>query len=165
MIEYDSKTVGTTREMQVYTPPGYTADKKYPVLYLLHGIGGFSSAPNTKPPAELVPDPAAAKDQLKLLWLSSGNKDGLINISQGVHAYLKEKGVPHVWNVDGNGHDPTHWKNNLQWFAQKIFRQAQFRNLGTQAQNTPHAGTVSDKMEGGRVGTTYYRPSRPVTHV
>ena len=26
--------------MNVYTPPGYSADKKYPVLYLLHGIGG-----------------------------------------------------------------------------------------------------------------------------
>ena len=40
MIEYDSKSVGTTRKMQVYTPPGYSPDKKYPVLYLLHGIGG-----------------------------------------------------------------------------------------------------------------------------
>ena len=37
MIEYDSKTVGTRRQMQVYTQPGYTTDKKYPVLYLLHG--------------------------------------------------------------------------------------------------------------------------------
>ncbi|HXE53101.1 MAG TPA: hypothetical protein VN541_08805, partial [Tepidisphaeraceae bacterium] len=35
MIEYDSKTVGTRRKMQVYTPPGYSKDKKYPVLYLL----------------------------------------------------------------------------------------------------------------------------------
>src|SRR4051812_46868756 len=40
MIEYESKTVGTRRKMQVYTPPGYSKDKKYPVLYLLHGIGG-----------------------------------------------------------------------------------------------------------------------------
>ena len=40
MIEYDSKTVGTRRKMLVYTPPGYSAEKKYPVLYLLHGIGG-----------------------------------------------------------------------------------------------------------------------------
>jgi enterochelin esterase-like enzyme len=40
MIEYDSKTVGTRRKMQVYTPPGYSMEKKYPVLYLLHGIGG-----------------------------------------------------------------------------------------------------------------------------
>ena len=40
MIEYDSKTVGTRRKMNVYTPPGYSTDEKYPVLYLLHGIGG-----------------------------------------------------------------------------------------------------------------------------
>ena len=39
-IEYDSKTVGVKRKAQVYTPPGYSKDKKYPVLYLLHGIGG-----------------------------------------------------------------------------------------------------------------------------
>jgi enterochelin esterase-like enzyme len=231
MIEYESKTVGSTRKMQVYTPPGYSRDKKYPVLYLLHGIGGdetewqrfahpdilldnliadgkavpmlivmpngraqkddragpnamatapafakferdllddvipaiesrysaqadrehralaglsmgggqslnfglahldtfawvggFSSAPNTKPPDQLVPDPAAATQQLKLLWLSCGNKDGLIRISQGVHGYLKEKQVPHIWHVDGNGHDATHWKNSLWLFAQRIFK-------------------------------------------
>ena len=40
MISYESKSVGTTRKMQVYTPPGYSQEKKYPVLYLLHGIGG-----------------------------------------------------------------------------------------------------------------------------
>jgi enterochelin esterase-like enzyme len=231
VVEYESKTVGTTRKMQVYTPPGYSSEKKYPVLYLLHGIGGdetewqrfatpdvlldnliadgkavpmiivmpngraqkndraegnimaaapafatfeqdllndvipaiqsrystftnresralaglsmgggqtlnfglmhldtfawlggFSSAPNTKPPKTLVPDPAAAKSQLKLLLISCGNKDGLINISQGMHAYLKENGVPHVWHVDGNAHDATHWRNSLYHFAQKIFR-------------------------------------------
>ena len=230
MIEYDSKTVGTKRKMQVYTPPGYSKDKKYPVLYLLHGIGGdetewqrlcspniildnllaeqkvvpmivvmpngraqkndraegdvfrsapafanferdllddvipaiearysvqadrehralaglsmgggqslnfglahldtfawvggFSSAPNTKAPEELVPDPAAASRQLKLLWLGCGNKDGLIRISQGVHSYLKDRGVAHVWHVDGYGHDATEWKNNLYLFVQHIF--------------------------------------------
>ena len=40
MVEYDSKSVGNKRKMMVYTPPGYSAKKKYPVLYLLHGIGG-----------------------------------------------------------------------------------------------------------------------------
>jgi enterochelin esterase-like enzyme len=85
-------------------------------------IGGFSSAPNTKPAAQLVPDPAAAKKKLRLLWLSCGNKDGLIGISQGTHAYLKEKDVPHVWNVDSNGHDPAHWRNNLYHFVQRLFR-------------------------------------------
>jgi enterochelin esterase-like enzyme len=231
MISYDSKSVGTTRKMLVYTPPGYSEAKKYPVLYLLHGIGGdetewrrfahpnvlldnlladgkvapmivvmpngraqkndraegdvfrsapafaafeqdllkdviptiearysvqsdrehralaglsmgggqslnfglghldtfawvggFSSAPNTKPAAELVPDPAAARQKLKLLWVACGKQDGLLRISQGVHAYLKEKDVPHVWHVDGNAHDPTEWKNNLYFFAQHIFR-------------------------------------------
>src|SRR5262245_14156707 len=39
-VEYDSTTVGVKRKARVYTPPGYTKDKKYPVLYLLHGIGG-----------------------------------------------------------------------------------------------------------------------------
>lgn len=231
MIEYDSKTVGTRRKMNVYTPPNYSAKQKYPVLYLLHGIGGdetewqrfckpevildnliadskavpmivvmpngraqkndraegnvfaaapafakfeadllddvipeiesrysvradrehralaglsmgggqslnfglshldtfawigsFSPAPNTKPPEELLPDPSAAREKLKLLWLACGNKDGLISISQGVHAYLKRCDVPHVWHVDVHGHDPTEWKNNLYWFAQQLFR-------------------------------------------
>src|SRR3954467_9291916 len=39
-ISYQSKTVGTTRKALIYTPPGYSKKKKYPVLYLLHGIGG-----------------------------------------------------------------------------------------------------------------------------
>ena len=85
-------------------------------------VGGFSSAPNTKPAAELVPDPEKPKQQLKLLWISCGNKDGLIRISQGVHTYLKEKDVPHVWNVDGHAHDPTHWRNNLYYFLQRLFK-------------------------------------------
>ncbi len=233
MIEYDSQTVGTRRKMQVYTPPGYNTDKKYPVLYLLHGIGGdetewqrfctpnvildnliadgkaepmiivmpngraqkndraegnvyatapafaafegdllkdvipaiearysvsrnresralaglsmgggqslnfglghldtfawvggFSSAPNTRAPAELAPDPAAARRQLKLLYLSCGNKDGLIRISQGVHNYLKEHDVPHIWHVDSHGHDANTWSKNLYNFAQLIFKPA-----------------------------------------
>jgi len=246
-VPYDSKSLGTHRQMRVYTPPGYSASRKYPVLILLHGIGGndqewtkachadmildnllaegkivpmvvvfpngnsavtadaapafagegrgagpagagrgpggfeswgmpfekdllqdiipfveshysvytdrehralaglsmgggqtlniglshidqfawvggFSSAPNTKqPPSALLADPASAR-QLKLLWLGCGNKDGLIRISQGVHRYLKENGVAHVWHVDGNAHDTTEWDNNLYLFSQRIFK-------------------------------------------
>jgi len=239
-VDYESKTVGAKRWMQVYTPPGYSKDKKYPVLYLLHGIGGnereewakggvahaildnliadrkiepmilvlpngnattnrpsaadaggsgrrgfgdltgwgkpfendlikdiipfieshysvktdresralaglsmgggqslniglgnldvfawvggFSSAPNTNPPEQLVPDAEKAAKQLKLLYISCGNKDGLIRISQGVHAYLKEKNVPHTWHVDEHAHDFQHWKNGLYNFGQLIFK-------------------------------------------
>ena len=39
-IYYYSKTVGVKRKAMIYTPPGYSKGKKYPVLYLLHGIGG-----------------------------------------------------------------------------------------------------------------------------
>jgi len=233
MVEYDSKSVGNKRKALVYTPPGYSADEKYPVLYLLHGIGGdenewrrgghpeiildnlitdkkavpmiivlpngraqpddrpgtnamatapafgkfdkdllgdlipfiqgkysvkadresralaglsmgggqslniglanldtfawiggFSSAPNTKPAAELVPDPGTTAKQLKLLYLSCGNKDGLIGISQSVHAYLKEKSVPHIWHVDEHAHDFQHWKKGLYNFSQLIFKPA-----------------------------------------
>ena len=84
-------------------------------------VGGFSSAPNTRPPAELVPDPAAAREKLKLLWLGCGNKDGLIRISQDVHAYLKDKNVPHIWHVDSHGHDGQEWSNNLYLFTQQLF--------------------------------------------
>jgi enterochelin esterase-like enzyme len=233
MVEYDSKSVGNKRKALVYTPPGYSAETKYPVLYLLHGIGGdeeewrrggnpnvildnliadkkavpmiivmpngraqaddrpgsnamatapafgkfdqdllgslipfieakysvikdretralaglsmgggqslnfglgnldtfawvggFSSAPNTKPGAELMPDTEKATKQLKLLYVSCGNKDGLIRISQNVHAYLKEKNVPHIWHVDEHAHDFKHWKKGLYNFSQLIFKPA-----------------------------------------
>jgi len=40
IAEYYSHTVGAYRHTLVYLPPGYSTRKKYPVLYLLHGIGG-----------------------------------------------------------------------------------------------------------------------------
>lgn len=231
MIEYDSKTVGTRRKMLVYTPPNYSADRKYPVVYLLHGIGGdetewqrfaspdilmdnlladgkavpmilvmpngraqpndraegdifrhapaferfeqdllndvipaienrysvqtgreyralaglsmgggqtlnfglkhldtfawlgaFSAAPNTKPPQELIPEPDRLRDQLKLLYLACGSQDGLLTISRRFHEYLKKNNIPHLWQVDSHGHDPTEWRNNLYWFLQHLFR-------------------------------------------
>ncbi len=227
-VAYDSKSVGTRRKMLVYTPPGFSTDRTYPVLYLLHGIGGdeeewhrhgkpevildnlyaaqkiapmivvmpngraqkndraegdvfrsapafeadllkdvipfieahyparkgpenralaglsmgggqslnfglgnldtfawvggFSSAPNTRAPEKLLPKPEDAAPRLKLLWVSCGDKDGLIEISQRVHGYLKEHHVPHVWHVDSGPHNFDVWKNDLYLFSQQIFR-------------------------------------------
>lgn len=89
-------------------------------------VGGFSSAPNTNmfggmSTVEFLPDPAAAKENLKLLWVACGNKDGLIRVSQKAHQYLKEKGVNHVWHVDSNAHDNFEWDSNLYFFAQHLF--------------------------------------------
>src|SRR5262245_40369777 len=39
VVEYASKSSGGQRRMVVYTPPDYSTDRKYPVLYLLHGAG------------------------------------------------------------------------------------------------------------------------------
>ena len=40
-VWYDSPTLGTTRRMMIYLPPGYEQSRqRYPVFYLLHGSGG-----------------------------------------------------------------------------------------------------------------------------
>lgn len=39
-VTYPSKTTGADRLCHVILPAGYSAEKTYPVLYLLHGIGG-----------------------------------------------------------------------------------------------------------------------------
>ena len=42
---YDSPGNGMSRRITIYTPPGYeTGKEKYPVLYLLHGMGGDEEA-------------------------------------------------------------------------------------------------------------------------
>src|SRR3954447_2198181 len=240
-VEYDSNTVGVVRKARVYTPPGYTKDKKYPVLYLLHGIGGdenewprggapdvildnlyadkqtvpmvvvmpngraskdvtaksgfgqqgpafaafekdlltdlipfvektypvkadresraiaglsmgggqslnfglgnldtfawvggFSSAPNTRRPADLVRDPAEAARKLRLLYVACGDKDGLFRISEGVHKMLDENKVPHVYRViPGGQHDFKVWKSDLYHFAQLLFREPDPEKKGT----------------------------------
>jgi len=86
-------------------------------------VGGFSSAPNTKKPEELIPQPEKVKAQLKLLWVSCGDQDGLINFSKRTHDYLQAHHVPHVYFVEKGGHhDFKVWKNNLYQFSQLIFK-------------------------------------------
>jgi len=42
---YDSPGNGIARRITIYTPPGYeSSNEKYPVLYLLHGMGGDEEA-------------------------------------------------------------------------------------------------------------------------
>jgi enterochelin esterase-like enzyme len=232
-ISYPSKTVGSNRKALIYLPPNYSKNKKYPVLYLLHGIGGnekewlkggqpqiildnlyaenkieplivvmpngralkddratgnimapdkveafatfekdllndlipyiekkfpvikdrehraiaglsmgggqslnfglgnlgifawiggFSSAPNTKPPEQLLPDPEKAREMLKLLWISCGDNDGLIAVSQRTHNYLNANNVPHIYYIEPGVHDFKVWKNSLYMFSQLIFK-------------------------------------------
>jgi enterochelin esterase-like enzyme len=39
-ITYQSTVTNTQRNAKIYLPPGYSTSKKYPVLYLMHGMGG-----------------------------------------------------------------------------------------------------------------------------
>ncbi|KQT22536.1 enterochelin esterase [Chryseobacterium sp. Leaf405] len=231
-VQYESKTVGTTRKALIYTPPGYKKSNKYPVLYLLHGIGGdekewykngtpqiildnlyaqgkltpmivvlpngramkddratgnimakdkveafatfekdllndlipfiekkypvkkdrenraiaglsmgggqtlnfglgnidkfawvgaFSSAPNTKEPQQLLPNPQKAKE-LKLLFISCGDQDGLMSFSKRTSDYLTANKIPHIFYIEPGGHDFKVWKNDLYIFSQMIFK-------------------------------------------
>ena len=45
-VWYDSPALGMQRRMTVYTPAGYedSGSRRYPVLYLLHGMGGDEDA-------------------------------------------------------------------------------------------------------------------------
>lgn len=43
-VWYDSPTLKMRRRMTVYTPAGYDGKKRFPVLYLLHGMGGDENA-------------------------------------------------------------------------------------------------------------------------
>jgi enterochelin esterase-like enzyme len=86
-------------------------------------VGGFSSAPNTSQPAQLVKDPGVARQRLKLLWVSCGDQDSLFNISENVHKYLDEQKVPHVWHIDvGGAHTFPVWKNDLYHLSTLLFR-------------------------------------------
>lgn len=43
-VWYNSPNMPGQRRMTIYTPAGYTSERRYPVLYLLHGMGGDEEA-------------------------------------------------------------------------------------------------------------------------
>lgn len=61
-ISYDSKTTGTIRKANVILPPDYNKDKRYPVLYLLHGIGGDQNEWLGAEPVNVISNLIAAGD-------------------------------------------------------------------------------------------------------
>ena len=85
-------------------------------------MGAFSAAPNTKPPKELLPDTEKARKELKLLWISCGDADGLMGFSKRTHEYLEAEKVPHLFYVEKGGHDFKVWKNDLYWLSQLLFQ-------------------------------------------
>jgi enterochelin esterase family protein len=62
---YDSKTLGITRGLNVYTPPGYSRDREdaYPILYLLHGAGDNERGWTTIGRANVILDNLIAEEK------------------------------------------------------------------------------------------------------
>ncbi len=67
--KYQSKSLGVTRGLYVYTPPGYETSEKvrYPVLYLLHGMGDTEDAWTVVGRANVIVDNLLAKDKARPL--------------------------------------------------------------------------------------------------
>ena len=63
---YVSKTMKATRNIYVYTPPGYeTSTTRYPALYLMHGAGGSESSWVTAGRANLILDNLISEGRAK----------------------------------------------------------------------------------------------------
>ena len=75
-VWYYSETEGFDRRMTVYTPAGYESSKaKYPVLYVLHGIGGDEDAWVTQGRATQILDNLIARGEAKpmIVVFTNGN--------------------------------------------------------------------------------------------
>jgi enterochelin esterase family protein len=73
---YDSPSIGFNRRITIYTPPGYeTSKEKYPVLYLLHGMGGDEEAWIALGRTSQIMDNLIAQGKAKpmLVVMSNGN--------------------------------------------------------------------------------------------
>jgi enterochelin esterase-like enzyme len=81
-------------------------------------VGGFSSAIFGNQ-AELVP---SESKKFRLLWLSCGDEDRLMDASKSFHTSLEDKKIAHVWHVDSGGHTWPVWKNDLYLLSQMLFR-------------------------------------------
>ncbi len=64
---YNSKTLGTTRPLLIYTPPGFDASgkTKYPVLYLIHGGSDTEETWTKVGKANLIADNLIAQGKAK----------------------------------------------------------------------------------------------------
>ncbi len=77
-VWYESPTLGLTRRMFVYTPPGYAeSNENFPVLYLLHGGGGDEEAWPTLGAAQNILDNLINAGEAKpmLVVMTNGNPE------------------------------------------------------------------------------------------
>ena len=127
-------------------------------------VGGFSSAPNTKEPDKLLPNPEVAKKNLKLLWISCGDRDGLITFSRRTHDYMAKNGVNHIYYIMPGYHDFNVWKNSLYMFSQLIFKPvdvstfSKYGEMGTPASSNIRNAKYPQMLIDGRAMFKFKAP-------
>jgi enterochelin esterase family protein len=96
-------------------------------LEVFSHVGGFSSGlgraadfPATY--AKLAADPAAANQQLKLLWIGCGNEDGAMANSRALSDFLTARGIKHTFHESGGAHTWIVWRRYLREVAPLLFR-------------------------------------------
>ena len=74
-LTYESKVTGDTRQVAVYTPPGYGADAsaQFPVLYLVHGHGDDESSWSQIGFAHHIADNLLAEGKMKPMIIAMPN--------------------------------------------------------------------------------------------
>lgn len=82
-------------------------------------VGGFSAGgPVAYPTSKLFPDPAATRQQMRLLYLCIGTNDNL-SYSDNIADFCKSNNIPITYYlISGRGHDWTVWKPSLWNFSQ-----------------------------------------------
>lgn len=117
-------------------------------------VGGFSSAPTTNSPSILFSDLENVKSKLRVLYVSCGEQDGLMNVSKGVHDYCVQKNIPHTWYSTAGGHDFKMWKDSLYQFSQLIFKSKPTPT--PTPTSTPSVGKLGDLNDDKEVDSTDY---------
>jgi enterochelin esterase-like enzyme len=131
---------------------GQTINFGFPHTDVFHALGPFSAAPNTKPPAETIPDPTVVSRDVKVIFISCGDQDRLLSYSQTYHDFLDQNGIAHLYQIEPNeGHTWTVWNRSLFHFAQRIFGGPAATTVdgGAQDGNTP-AGDAAPEAGGVR---------------
>ncbi len=85
-------------------------------------VGAFAAAPNTKPMKELLKTAEADAKKRKLLWVSCGDEDFILEVSKKAHAALTDAKVPHYWHLGKGKHEWKVWKDDLYRLSQLLFQ-------------------------------------------
>jgi len=90
--QYFSKTTNNVRRVYIYTPPGYDKDaKKYPVLYLQHGMGENETGWGNQGHANLIMDNLIAEGKAVPFIIVMEN--GSVDLSKMTH-HQRSGGAP-----------------------------------------------------------------------